>query len=128
MIRVTIWNENLHEQQQEEVRAIYPEGIHECIADFLSKDKNLWFRTATLSEPEHGLTEEVLSETDVLIYWGHMAHEAFSDEVAQRVQKHVLQGMGLIALHAAHLSKIMRLLMGTSMTLRWKHGDRERLL
>lgn len=127
MIRVTIWNENLHEQQQEEVRAIYPEGIHECIADFLSKDKNLWLRTATLSEPEHGLTEEVLSETDVLIYWGHMAHEAFSDEVAQRVQKHVLQGMGLIALHAAHLSKIMRLLMGTSMTLRWKHGDRERL-
>lgn len=39
MIRVTIWNENLHEQQQEEVRAIYPKGIHECIAEFLSKDK-----------------------------------------------------------------------------------------
>ena len=68
MIRVTIWNENLHEQQREEVRAIYPEGIHECIAEFLSKDKNLWLRTATLSEPEHGLTEKVLSETDVLIY------------------------------------------------------------
>lgn len=127
MIRVTIWNENLHEQQQEGVRAIYPKGIHGCIADFLSKDKNLWIRTATLSEPEHGLSEEVLSETDVLIYWGHAAHEAFSDEVAQRVQKHVFQGMGLIALHSAHLAKIMRLLMGTSMTLRWKYGDRERL-
>ena len=70
MIRVTIWNENLHEQQQEKVRAIYPKGIHECIKEFLSKDKNLWIRTATLSEPEHGLTEEVLSETDVLVYWG----------------------------------------------------------
>ena len=127
MIKVTIWNENLHEQQQEEVRAVYPEGIHGCIADFLSKDPQLWIQTATFAESEHGLTEAVLSETDVLIYWGHMAHEAFSDEVAQRVQKHVLQGMGLIALHSAHLAKIMRLLMGTSMTLRWKHGDRERL-
>ena len=127
MIRVTIWNENLHEQQQEEVRAIYPKGIHGCIADFLSKNNDLWIRTATLEEDEHGLTEAALSETDVLIYWGHMAHEAFSNEVAQRIQKHVLQGMGLIALHSAHLSKVMRLLMGTSMTLRWKHGDRERL-
>lgn len=127
MIRVTVWNEYLHEQQQEEVRAVYPKGIHGCIADFLGEDKNMYVRTATLEEPEHGLTEEVLSDTDVLIYWGHMAHHAFSDEVAERVHRHVLQGMGLIALHSAHMAKIMRLLMGTGMTLRWRHGDRERL-
>ncbi|MDE7479031.1 MAG: ThuA domain-containing protein [Lachnospiraceae bacterium] len=127
MLKVTIWNENLHEQQQEEVRAVYPRGIHGCIAEFLEKNKNIFVRTATLEEPEHGLTEEVLADTDVLIYWGHMAHREFSDEVAQRIQKHVLQGMGLIALHSAHFAKIMSLLMGTSMTLRWKHGDRERL-
>lgn len=127
MIKVTIWNENLHERRQAEVRAIYPKGIHGCIADFLKKDKNVFVRTATLGEPEHGLTEEILADTDVLIYWGHIAHQDFSDEVAARVQKHVLQGMGLIALHSTHFAKIMRLLMGTSMTLRWKHGDRERL-
>ena len=127
MVRVTIWNENLHEQRQEEVRRIYPKGIHGCIADFLGKDVNISTRTATLEEKEHGLTEEVLADTDVLIYWGHMAHGEFSDEVAERVRKHVLQGMGLIALHSAHFAKIMSLLMGTSMTLRWKHGDRERL-
>lgn len=127
MIRVTVWNENLHERQQEEVRQIYPQGIHGCIADFLKKDKNIFVRTATLEEPEHGLTESVLLETDVLVYWGHRAHHEFSDEVAKRVQDHVLRGMGLIALHSAHFAKIMRLLMGTSMTLRWKHGDRERL-
>lgn len=127
MVRVTIWNENLHEQRQEEVRRIYPKGIHGCIADFLEKDANIFIRTATLEKKEHGLTEEILADTDVLIYWGHMAHDEFSDEVARRVQKHVLQGMGLIALHSAHFSKIMSLLMGTSMTLRWKHADRERL-
>ncbi len=127
MVKVTIWNEFLHEKKQEEVRAIYPKGIHGCIADFLRTDKNILVRTATLEEPEHGLTEEVLADTDVLIYWGHMAHRDFSDEIALRVHRHVLQGMGLIALHSAHFAKIMRLLMGTSMTLRWKHGDRERL-
>ena len=127
MIKVTVWNENLHEQRQEEVRQIYPNGIHGCIADFLKQDRNLFVRTATLQEPEHGLTEEVLADTDVLIYWGHMAHYEFSDEAAERVRSHVLQGMGLIALHSAHFAKVMSLLLGTSMTLRWRHGDRERL-
>src|SRR5574344_931669 len=127
MIRVTVWNENLHEQQQKEIRQLYPEGIHGCIASFLKKDKDLSVRTATLSEPEHGLTEAVLAQTDVLIMWSHMANDQFSDEVAERVQKEVLKGMGLIVLHSAHLSKVMCRLMGTSMTLRWKHDDRERL-
>ena len=118
MIKVTVWNEYLHERKQEEVKAVYPEGIHGCIAEFLKKDRNILVRTATLEEPEHGLTEEVLADTDVLIYWGHMAHGDFSDEIAKRVQNHVLGGMGLIALHSAHFAKIMGLLMGTSMTLR----------
>ncbi len=128
MIQVTVWNENIHERRQEEVRKIYPQGIHGCIAAFLGKEEGISVRTATLEMPEHGLTEEVLQDTDVLILWSHIAQDAFSDETAARVQRHVQQGMGLIALHSAHMSKVMRLLMGTSMTLRWKHGDRERLI
>ena len=84
-------------------------------------------QTATFSMPEHGLTEEVLSQTDVLVFWNHMLQEEFSDEVAERVRRHVLAGMGLVVLHSGHYSKIMRKLLGTSMTLRWRHGDRERL-
>lgn len=84
-------------------------------------------RTATFDMPEHGLTEEVLADTDVLIFWSHALQDAFSDEVAERVQKHVLAGMGLIALHSAHFSKIMKRLLGTSMTLKWKHGEQENL-
>ncbi|MCQ2536938.1 MAG: ThuA domain-containing protein [Lachnospiraceae bacterium] len=127
MIRVTIFNENIHETRQPEVRAIYPEGMHGCIKKFLEKQDGLEIRTATFEEPEHGLTQEVLDNTDVLIYWSHWMQDEFSDVVAERIHQAVLKGMGLIALHSAHFSKTMKLLMGTSMTLRWRHGDRERL-
>ena len=127
MIRVTIWNEYLHERESEEIRKIYPDGIHGCIKAFLKEEQDLEIRTATFDMPEHGLTEEVLSNTDVLIFWNHRLQREFSDEVANRVKEHVLMGMGLIALHSAHLSKIMKNLMGTSMTLRWCHDDSEKI-
>lgn len=127
MIRVTVWNEFRHEQENEKVKELYPKGIHGCIADFLGKDTKLSIRTATLDMPEHGLTEDTLSETDVLVFWNHMFQDEFQDEIAKRVQNHVLAGMGLVVLHSGHYSKIMKRLLGTTMTLRWRHGDRERL-
>ena len=127
MLRVTVWNEYKHEQEYEGIRKVYPEGIHGCIASFLKKEEDFVVRTATFDMPEHGLTEEVLQETDVLIFWSHALQEEFSEEVAERVCRHVLGGMGLVALHSAHFSKIMKKLLGTSMTLKWKHGDREKL-
>lgn len=127
MIKITVWNENYHEQVSEEIRGIYPKGIHGCIADFLQKENDFSIRTATFDQPEHGLTEEVLADTDVLIFWSHRKQDEFSDEIAERIQKHVLMGMGFIALHSAHFSKPVKKLLGTSMTLRWRHGDRERL-
>lgn len=126
-IRVTVWNEYVHEQEYENIRAVYPKGIHGCIAGFLAQDPSLRVRTATFGEPEHGLTEETLAQTDVLVFWSHARQEEFEDAVAERVQRHVLQGMGLVALHSAHYSKVLKKLLGTSMTLRWRHGDRERL-
>ncbi|WP_455717909.1 ThuA domain-containing protein [Anaerosporobacter sp.] len=127
MLRITVWNEYKHEREYEAIRRVYPEGIHGCIASFLEKEEDFVIRTATFDMPEHGLTDEVLKETDVLIIWSHGLQEEFSDIVAERVQHYVLAGMGLIALHSAHFSKIMKKLLGTSMTLKWKHGDREKL-
>ena len=127
MIRVTVWNENFHEQHNEDVRQLYPKGIHGAIADFLQSE-DIVVRTATLDEEECGLTEEVLKETDVLIWWGHLRHSIVPDEVAKRVQEHVLMGMGFIALHSAHHSKPFKLLMGTSCNLGWReNGDMERI-
>lgn len=127
MLRVTIWNEFKHEREYEAIRKVYPEGIHNCLASFLQKETDFTIKTATFDMPEHGLTEEILQETDVLIIWSHALQEEFSDEVAERVQRHVLSGMGLIALHSAHYSKIMKKLLGTTMTLKWKHGESEKL-
>ncbi len=122
MTKVTVWNENRHEQKNQVVREIYPAGIHGAIAEFLQAD-NYEVKTATLDEPEHGLTEEVLNHTDVLVWWGHLAHHEVSDEIVERVQQRVLDGMGLIVLHSGHFSKIFKRLMGTSCDLKWREAD-----
>ncbi|NLG96532.1 MAG: trehalose utilization protein ThuA [Chloroflexi bacterium] len=126
--RVTVWNEGRHEKKNEKVRQIYPNGIHNALADALRSKGLGEVRTATLDEPEHGLTEEVLANTDVLLWWGHMAHEDVSDEIVERVYQRVLQGMGLIVLHSGHFAKIFRRLMGTSCNLKWREiGEKERV-
>jgi trehalose utilization protein len=127
MLRVTVWNENRHEQKSSAVREIYPKGIHGTIAEFLQAE-GFDTRTATLDEPEHGLTDEVLGDTDVLIWWGHIAHGEVKDEIVQKVKQRVLDGMGLIVLHSGHFSKIFKTLMGTSCDLKWREaGEKERL-
>jgi trehalose utilization protein len=124
---VTVWNEYRHEKSHAEVASVYPDGIHGAIARHL-RAEGMAVRTATLDEPEHGLTEEVLAQTDVLIWWGHMAHGEVKDEIVDRVCKRVLDGMGLIVLHSAHFSKIFRKLMGTTCDLKWREiGEKERL-
>lgn len=127
-IRVTVWNENIHEQRNEAVKKIYPKGMHTVISSFLSAHSDLQVKTATLEQPEHGLTPEVLDTTDVLIWWAHVGHGKVEDAVVERVQKRVLEGMGLICLHSAHFSKIFKRLMGTNCSLKWREAaERERL-
>lgn len=127
-IRITVWNENIHEQIDERVQKVYPEGIHNTIAGFLNSQPDMEARTATLEQPEHGLPEKVLAETDVLIWWGHKAHDKVDNEIVERVHNHILAGMGFIALHSSHESKIFKKLMGTSGALKWREaGERERL-
>ena len=127
-LRVLVWGENRHEQIEPHVREIYPDGMHTTIAEGISEflGDRASVSTTTLDEPEHGLTEEVLAATDVLVWWGHAAHGEVADEVVERVHQHVLAGMGLLVLHSGHWSKIFGKLMGTTCTLRWRsEQDRE---
>lgn len=127
-IRTVVWGENVHEQKNAEVRRIYPEGMHGAIAAALGKDKGIEATTATLQEPEHGLPEKRLAETDVLVWWGHAAHGEVADAVVDRVQRHVWEGMGMIVLHSGHFSKIFKRLMGTPCSLKWREaGEHERI-
>lgn len=126
-MNVTVWNEYRHEKENTVVSDIYPKGIHGAIADFL-EEEGFDTKTATLDEAEHGLTEEVLDNTDVLVWWGHKAHEEVTEEVAERVKQRVLDGMGLVVLHSAHFSKVFKKLMGTGCDLKWREADeKERL-
>ena len=125
-IRVTVWNEFVHEKKNPEVTAIYPNGMHAAIADHLRKSPELQVSTATLDEIEAGLTEERLRNTDVLTWWGHKAHGDVIDLVVERVYHRVLQGMGLLVLHSGHFSRIFRKLMGTSCDLKWREDKDER--
>ena len=125
-MKVTVWNEFYHEKTEPVVTELYPGGLHNYIAGFLKCD-DIEVRVATLDDEECGLTEEVLADTDVLIWWGHLKHFRVPDEVVERVYNHVLSGMGLIALHSAHFSKIFKKLMGTTCSLKWREGSRERV-
>lgn len=128
-IKVTVWNEFRHEKTDEAVAAIYPDGIHQTIASQLKLHDQLEVRTAVLDEPDHGLSDEVLETTDVLLWWGHLAHDEVRDDIVEKVQQRVLDGMGLIVLHSAHASKIFKKLMGTATgTLKWRDtGEKEKI-
>ncbi len=128
VIRVTVWNEGRHEKSNAKIGELYPEGMHGAIAKHLRTQPDMEVRTATLDEPDHGLTDEVLNSTDVLTWWGHMAHHEVRDDIVDKVHNRVLNGMGLICMHSAHFSKIFRKLMGTTCNLKWREiGEKERL-
>jgi trehalose utilization protein len=127
-IRVTVWGEFRHEKSNPQVAAIYPRGMHEAVASHLQKSNDLIISTATLDEPEHGCTSARINETDVLIWWGHVAHADVQDAVVDRLHERVLAGMGLIVLHSGHLSKLFRKLMGTSCRLKWREADDREIL
>ena len=128
-LRIVVWNENIHESRGDEVvRRHYPDGIHTVIADGLRAElgEDAQVSTATLAEPEHGLTEDVLADTDVLLWWGHIGHDQVDDAVVDRVHRHVLAGMGIVVLHSGHYSKIFKRLLGTTASLKWRNvGERE---
>ena len=127
MINVTIWNEDSIQTTHEDVLNVYPKGLNGALADFLGTNENMNVRTANLEEPECGLTDEVLESTDVLLWWGHGKHHLVPDELVKKIHNRVLRGMGMVFLHSAHFSKPFQSLMGTTCSLKWRDGDRERL-
>ena len=126
-IRVTVWGENFHEHSERDRAGMavrYPDGMHGAIAAGLRGQlgERAEVRTATLDPPEHGLSDEVLSGTDVLTWWGHAKHADVDDRVVNRVHARVLGGMGLLVLHSGHFSKIFIRLMGTTCSLAWRNS------
>ena len=125
-LKVTIWNEFRHEKTKEAVKAIYPNGLHAVIGEFLGEDESLEIRLAALDDPDQGLPDEVLEDTDVLIWWGHMAHKEVDDALVEKIRKRVYLGkMGFIALHSGHHSKPFKAIVGTNGNLQWGRNQKE---
>ena len=125
MINVTVWNEGVHEKTSNEVAGVYPAGIHGCIKNFLSTQEDIEIRTATLAQRRCGLSDEVLENTDVLIWWGHMAHHEVNDAIVEKVRDRVYMGMGLIVMHSGHYSKVFQRVVGTTGNLLWGSNVKE---
>ena len=125
-INVTIWNEYRHEKSDENVAKLYPNGLHAAIGEFLSKNDDMKITLAALDDPDQGLPDEVLSNTDVLLWWGHMNHGEVKDDLVERIRQRVyVGGMGFIALHSAHHSKPFRAIVGTTGNLLWGDNQKE---
>jgi trehalose utilization protein len=138
-IRVTVWSENCAWEESRAhryadrpeyaraVRAAYPDGLHPVIATGLQHElgEGAIVRTAVLADAEHGLGDAVLEATDVLVWWGHEAHHEVSESVVDAVQRRVLSGMGLVALHSTLHAKIFLRLLGTSCNLAVGPGERQ---
>lgn len=127
-MNITVWNENVHEKSMVNEMAHYPEGIHGVIAAIAKTVPGVGrVLTATLDQEACGLTDDILETTDVLVWWGHCAHDQVPDALVEKIQQRVLKGMGLIVLHSGHYSKIFKKMMGTSCSLRWRDNTYERL-
>lgn len=121
-LRVTVWHEFEHEKTNETVKKLYPDGMHMVMKDAIEEHLGaaVTVRTATMDEPEHGLTDDVLETTDVMTWWGHNAHHKVDDAIVEKVANRVLEGMGLVVLHSGHYAKVFRKLMGTGCGLLWR--------
>lgn len=129
-MNVVVWGENVHEHRNAKVKEIYPDGMHATIASAINEHLGdaATVTTATLQEAEHGLAQKRIDSTDVIVWWGHLAHADVNEEVAERVKQAVLEGMGLVVLHSGHLSKPFVKLMGTSCNLRWREANERELV
>ena len=125
-LNVVVWNEFRHEKTNDVVKAIYPDGLHAVIKSFLDTNEDMEVTLAALDDPEQGLSDELLEKTDVLLWWGHMAHGEVDDELVKKIQTRVYLGnMGFIALHSGHHSKPFKAIVGTNGNLSWGRDQKE---
>ncbi|MBI1353570.1 MAG: trehalose utilization protein ThuA [Acidobacteria bacterium] len=98
-VRVLVWSE------RSEPVEVYPAGINGEVASIFAADRGVEVSVANMLDPEQGLSEAALAQTDVLVWFGHRSHADVLPEVVDRVVRRVTaDGMGFLPLHSAHYS------------------------
>lgn len=128
-MKITIFTEHNASMDSPEGKLAYPEGMNECLRLLIAGDGHEV--TMIVHGPDDDgseLTEEMLKNTDVLVWWGHWYHGSVNPAVVDMVVDYVNRGMGMLALHSAHESRPMQRLMGTTGALSWREmGENERV-
>ena len=97
-IQVVVWDE-----QQEKQKRAYPNYLGNHIASHLQKNESLDVLSVNLNDPGQGLSDEVLENCEVMVWWGHVRHTEISLETSKKLIRRVKEGkLNLIFLHSAH--------------------------
>ena len=97
-IEVLVWDE-----QQPKQKAVYPNFLGNQIADHLRHNASLSVTSVNLDDPDQGLSEEMLENAEVIIWWGHVRHSEISTAKSRRLIERVKAGeLQIIFLHSAH--------------------------
>ncbi len=99
-VRVVVWDE-----RQPQQKAAYDDFLGNQIADHLRTQDGLSVTSVSLDDPEQGLSDEILNNCDVLIWWGHVRQAEVTPETGKRIVSRIVSGhLNLVSLHSAHWS------------------------
>jgi trehalose utilization protein len=99
-VQVLIWDERQQEQKQ-----AYTDFLGNELAKHLMQQPGIEVRSVSLNDADQGINESLLSNSDVLIWWGHQRQDELLPEKALMIVDRILEGkLSLIALHSAHWS------------------------
>lgn len=100
-LRVVVWDEQQPAQKQ-----AYTNFLGHQIAGHLRTIRGLEVTSVSINDPEKGVSDAVLDNCDVLIWWGHQRHTEISPAKAKQIVERLRAGrLSLIALHSAHWSE-----------------------
>lgn len=121
---VLVWDE----QQEVQVRSgAYENYLGNAIAEFLATVPGLKVVSASIKEPEQGLSAERVNTADVILWWGHVRHADVDDSRVESVIARVKKGEAVfVALHSAHYSKPFTRLLGTRCGFAYVDSNRGR--
>ena len=86
---------------------MYTNSIGGHIADYLRTLPNLSVKSVGLSDPDMGLSDETITNCDVLIWWSHTKNKLVPNEKVEQIIERLRAGkLSLIVLHSALTSKV----------------------
>ncbi len=97
-IRVVVWDERQPKQKE-----AYDNFLGNEVAAYLKTQPGIEVKSVCIDDPEQGVSNDVLDNADVLIWWGHVRHAEIKPETAKKIVARIKDGkLSLIALHSAH--------------------------